>query len=85
MLPSARPHSASPQQGFTTQPTEKEGEILEVPEGPLIPGDRESQPPNPPLVLPYVDSAQMESLLEAQQHSAVTHGSVVAAGWRSRE
>lgn len=85
VLPSPCPHSAGPQQGFSTQPREKKGEILEVPEGPLIPGHRESQPPDPPLVPPYVGSAQMESLLEAQQHGAVTHGSVVAAGWRSRE
>lgn len=80
------PRSAGPQRGFSTQPREeKEGEVLEVPESPLIPGDRQSQPTHPPQVPPYVDSAQVKPLLEAQQHRAVTHWSVGTAGGRGRE
>lgn len=37
-----------PREGSSTQPTEEKEEVLEVPEGPLIPEDRDSSPPTLP-------------------------------------
>ena len=56
-----------------------EGKALQgCPEGPLIP---KGIPAHHPLLgLPYIDSAQVKPLLEAQQYGAVAHRPVGKQG-----
>lgn len=50
--------------------------------GSSLPTGERNPAHNPSLWSPYIDAAQVEPLLEAQQHRAVTHQPVGTAGQR---